>query len=59
MVEQYEEVIEDWYKGNQKEDLMTHLCEKHVLKGQDTCMLQHCTEFISFKHKLNLCEAHI
>lgn len=36
MVEQYEEVIEDWYKGDQTEDLTTYLCERHVLKGQDT-----------------------
>lgn len=36
LVEQYEEVIEDWYKGDQTEDLTTFLCEKHVLKGQDT-----------------------
>lgn len=36
LVEQYEEVIEDWYKGSQDEDLTTYLCEKHVLKGQDT-----------------------
>ncbi|XP_041634780.1 protein canopy homolog 3 [Cheilinus undulatus] len=36
LVEQYEEVIEDWYKGSQEEDLTTYLCEKHVLKGQDT-----------------------
>lgn len=36
LVEQYEDVIEDWYKGNQEEDLTTYLCEKHVLKGQDT-----------------------
>uniref|UniRef100_A0A8C7XZK3 Protein canopy homolog 3 n=1 Tax=Oryzias sinensis TaxID=183150 RepID=A0A8C7XZK3_9TELE len=35
MIEQYEEVIEDWYKGSQEEDLTTFLCEKHVLKGQD------------------------
>lgn len=35
MVEQYEEVIEDWYKGNQEEDLTMYLCDKHVLKGQD------------------------
>lgn len=40
MVEQYEEVIEDWYKGNQEEDLTTYLCEKHVLKGQDLGCLQ-------------------
>uniref|UniRef100_A0A096MDN8 Protein canopy homolog 3 n=1 Tax=Poecilia formosa TaxID=48698 RepID=A0A096MDN8_POEFO len=35
MVEEYEDVIEDWYKGNQEEDLTTYLCEKHVLKGGD------------------------
>ncbi|KAJ8337790.1 hypothetical protein SKAU_G00367560 [Synaphobranchus kaupii] len=40
MVEQYEEVIEDWYKGHQEEDLTTYLCEKHVLKGQDRACLQ-------------------
>ncbi|KAM8881178.1 protein canopy homolog 3 [Synchiropus picturatus] len=39
LVEQYEEVIEDWYKGSQEEDLTTYLCEKHVLKGQDTACL--------------------
>lgn len=36
LVERYEEVIEDWYKGDQEEDLTTYLCEKHVLKGQNT-----------------------
>lgn len=35
MIERYEDVIEDWYKGSQEEDLTTYLCEKHVLKGQD------------------------
>ncbi|XP_034020672.1 protein canopy homolog 3 [Thalassophryne amazonica] len=40
LVEQYEDVIEDWYKGNQEEDLTTYLCEKHVLKGQDTACLK-------------------
>ncbi|XP_070786083.1 protein canopy homolog 3 [Enoplosus armatus] len=35
LVEKYEDVIEDWYKGSQEEDLTTYLCEKHVLKGQD------------------------
>ncbi|KAF0029001.1 protein canopy homolog 3 [Scophthalmus maximus] len=39
MVERYEDVIEDWYKGSQEEDLTTYLCEKHVLKGQDTACL--------------------
>ncbi|XP_029931921.1 protein canopy homolog 3 [Myripristis murdjan] len=40
LVEEYEEVIEDWYKGSQEEDLTTYLCEKHVLKGKDTGCLQ-------------------
>ncbi|XP_033839861.1 protein canopy homolog 3 [Periophthalmus magnuspinnatus] len=39
LVEQYEEVIEDWYKGDQSEDLTTYLCAKHVLKGQDAACL--------------------
>ncbi|XP_056156383.1 protein canopy homolog 3 [Lampris incognitus] len=40
MVEEYEDVIEDWYKGSQEEDLTTYLCEKHVLKGQDKACLR-------------------
>ncbi|XP_061768646.1 protein canopy homolog 3 [Nerophis ophidion] len=40
LVEQYEDVIEDWYKGSQEEDLTTYLCEKHVLKGKDAACLQ-------------------
>ncbi|KAM3590893.1 uncharacterized protein V6R79_018477 [Siganus canaliculatus] len=40
LVEQYEEVIEDWYKGSQEEDLTTYLCEKHVLRGQDADCLK-------------------
>ncbi|XP_057710064.1 protein canopy homolog 3 [Corythoichthys intestinalis] len=40
LVEQYEDVIEDWYKGTQEEDLTTYLCEKHVLKGKDTACLK-------------------
>ncbi|XP_035005447.2 protein canopy homolog 3 [Hippoglossus stenolepis] len=39
LVERYEDVIEDWYKGSQEEDLTTYLCEKHALKGQDTACL--------------------
>ncbi|XP_055012241.1 protein canopy homolog 3 [Boleophthalmus pectinirostris] len=39
LVEQYEEVIEDWYKGDQSEDLTTYLCARHVLKGQDAARL--------------------
>lgn len=35
LVERYEDVIEEWYRGSQEEDLTTYLCEKHVLKGQD------------------------
>ncbi|XP_061665152.1 protein canopy homolog 3 isoform X1 [Syngnathoides biaculeatus] len=40
LVEEYEDVIEDWYKGSQEEDLTTYLCEKHVLKGKDTACLK-------------------
>ncbi|KAJ0006113.1 hypothetical protein NQD34_013386 [Periophthalmus magnuspinnatus] len=40
LVEQYEEVIEDWYKGDQSEDLTTYLCAKHVLKGQDAAVVE-------------------
>lgn len=40
MVEKYEEVIEEWYKGSQEEDLTTYLCENHVLKGQDAACLK-------------------
>lgn len=44
LVERYEDVIEDWYKGDQEEDLTTYLCEKHVLKGQDTeCLKEEWT----------------
>ncbi|KAF1380851.1 hypothetical protein PFLUV_G00168310 [Perca fluviatilis] len=39
MIEEYEDVIEDWYRGSQEEDLTKHLCEKHVLKGQDAACL--------------------
>ncbi|XP_068164284.1 protein canopy homolog 3 [Antennarius striatus] len=40
LVEKYEDVIEDWYKGSQEEDLTMYLCEKHVLKGQDAACLK-------------------
>ncbi|XP_029282283.1 protein canopy homolog 3 [Cottoperca gobio] len=40
LIERYEDVIEDWYKGSQEEDLTTYLCEKHVLKGQDAACLK-------------------
>ncbi|KAF7252359.1 hypothetical protein EYD10_02289 [Varanus komodoensis] len=36
MVEEYEEVIEDWYRNHQEEDLSQFLCANHVLKGKDT-----------------------
>ncbi|XP_034413300.1 protein canopy homolog 3 [Cyclopterus lumpus] len=39
LIEKYEDVIEDWYKGSQEEDLTSFLCEKHVLKGQDKACL--------------------
>ncbi|XP_077192471.1 protein canopy homolog 3 isoform X2 [Paroedura picta] len=39
MVEEYEDVIEDWYKNHQEEDLSHFLCANHVLKGKDTSCL--------------------
>ncbi|XP_056298624.1 protein canopy homolog 3 [Pseudoliparis swirei] len=39
MIEKYEDVIEDWYKGSQEEDLTSFLCERHVLRGQDKACL--------------------
>lgn len=39
LVEQYEEVIEEWYKGSQEEDLTSFLCAKHVLRGHDAACL--------------------
>ncbi|XP_067388983.1 protein canopy homolog 3 [Emydura macquarii macquarii] len=39
MVEEFEDVIEDWYKHHQKEDLAHFLCANHVLKGKDTSCL--------------------
>ncbi|XP_069092539.1 protein canopy homolog 3 [Pleurodeles waltl] len=35
MVEEYEDVIEDWYKNHQEKDLTQFLCANHVLKGKD------------------------
>ncbi|XP_034713108.1 protein canopy homolog 3 [Etheostoma cragini] len=44
MIEEYEDVIEDWYKGSQDEDLTKLLCEKYVLKGQDqACLTENWT----------------
>ncbi|KAM9324856.1 protein canopy homolog 3-like [Gastrophryne carolinensis] len=40
MMEEYEDVIEDWYRNHQKEDLTNFLCAKHVLKGKDQSCLQ-------------------
>lgn len=40
MVEEYEDVIEDWYKNHQEEDLTSFLCEKHVLKDKEKGCLQ-------------------
>ncbi|KAG7254246.1 hypothetical protein CRUP_011228 [Coryphaenoides rupestris] len=39
LVEKYEDVIEEWYKGTQEEDLTSYLCEKHVLQEQDRACL--------------------
>ncbi|XP_070590713.1 protein canopy homolog 3 isoform X2 [Erythrolamprus reginae] len=39
MVEEYEDVIEDWYKNHQQEDISQFLCANHVLKGKDTSCL--------------------
>ncbi|XP_053916874.1 protein canopy homolog 3 isoform X2 [Cuculus canorus] len=39
LVEEYEDVIEDWYRHHQTEDLSQFLCAKHVLKGKDTSCL--------------------
>ncbi|XP_053524286.1 protein canopy homolog 3 isoform X3 [Artibeus jamaicensis] len=36
LVEEFEEVIEDWYRNHQEEDLTQFLCANHVLKGKDT-----------------------
>ncbi|KAM3854038.1 protein canopy homolog 3 isoform 1-T1 [Vipera latastei] len=40
MVEEYEDVIEDWYKNHQQEDISQFLCANHVLKGKDTSCLE-------------------
>lgn len=39
LVEEFEEVIEDWYRNHQEEDLTEFLCANHVLKGKDTSEL--------------------
>uniref|UniRef100_A0A2K6F5U9 Protein canopy homolog 3 n=1 Tax=Propithecus coquereli TaxID=379532 RepID=A0A2K6F5U9_PROCO len=39
LVEEFEEVIEDWYRNHQEEDLTEFLCANHVLKGKDTSCL--------------------
>ncbi|XP_077017955.1 protein canopy homolog 3 [Tamandua tetradactyla] len=39
LVEEFEEVIEDWYRNHQEEDLTQFLCANHVLKGKDTSCL--------------------
>ncbi|KAG3289481.1 protein canopy homolog 3 isoform X2 [Ictidomys tridecemlineatus] len=40
LVEEFEEVIEDWYRNHQEEDLTEFLCANHVLKGKDTSCLK-------------------
>lgn len=54
MVEQYEDVIEDWYKGTQEEDLTQYLCEKHVLKGQDMGNIDTTTHLSSYTTNIDL-----
>ncbi|XP_012892473.1 PREDICTED: protein canopy homolog 3-like [Dipodomys ordii] len=39
LVEEFEEVIEDWYRNHQEKDLTEFLCANHVLKGKDTSCL--------------------
>nr|XP_034967008.1 protein canopy homolog 3 [Zootoca vivipara] len=39
MVEEFEDVIEDWYRNHQEEDISQFLCANHVLKGKDTSCL--------------------
>lgn len=39
LVEEFAEVIEDWYRNHQEEDLPEFLCANHVLKGKDTSFL--------------------
>lgn len=35
MVEDHEESIEDWYFGDQTQDLLTYLCRDTVLEGEE------------------------
>ncbi|XP_066481123.1 protein canopy homolog 3 [Tiliqua scincoides] len=39
LVEEYEDVIEDWYRNHQEDDISQFLCANHVLKGKDTSCL--------------------
>ncbi|MBZ3873654.1 Protein canopy-like protein 3, partial [Sciurus carolinensis] len=39
LVEEFEEVIEDWYRNHQEEALAEILCANRVLKGKDTSCL--------------------
>uniref|UniRef100_A0A669P0B0 Protein canopy homolog 3 n=2 Tax=Phasianus colchicus TaxID=9054 RepID=A0A669P0B0_PHACC len=39
LVEEYEDVIEDWYRHHQTEDLSQFLCADRVLKGKDASCL--------------------
>uniref|UniRef100_A0A673BD19 Protein canopy homolog 3 n=1 Tax=Sphaeramia orbicularis TaxID=375764 RepID=A0A673BD19_9TELE len=58
LVERYEDVIEDWYKGDQEEDLTTYLCEKHVLRGQDTDLEDELDEELDQEEELELHACH-
>lgn len=35
-MEEFEDVIEDWYRNHQEDDISQFLCANHVLKGKDT-----------------------
>lgn len=41
LVEEFEEVIEDWYRNYQEEDLIEFFCVNYVLKGKDiSCLVE-------------------
>ena len=43
IVNEYEEVIEDWYYEHQDQDLADYLCRKYVLKNDDAGLLPNTT----------------
>jgi hypothetical protein len=56
MLEQYEEVVEDWYFHHQEERLERFLCETHILKtseqGLDTHTIAYTLANVYLKHTL-------